>query len=497
MVITFKSEHLNSEGNNRPKKKQSGAIRTIASGESSCPAYGVVYSRQMDYRPFDTPPLEAYEAIIGAERIDRVRQAAESLRGSRILELNATFNGGGVAEMLFSSVPFINNLGIELDWKVINGSETFFESTKGLHNMLQGMKGVLTPDMENAYTGTIQDCARSDITGNDYDIIMVNDPQPLGLASILKKTSETWLWRCHIDMEDMSSDSNPGLMEFMTNWIRPFDAAIFSAPHYVIPRWSIPNFIIPPFIDPLSEKNRELEESEISRVLDKYEIEKNIPTIVQVGRFDPWKGLDRTIAVFRKARKEMKCQLILAGGLASDDPEGERILARLYESTRNDDDIHILKLSLSDRLQNWREVNALQRAASVIMQPSTREGFGLVITEALWKARPVIATNAGAIPLQIREGETGYFYENPQKTARRVIRILQNPGIARKLAQKARVYVGEHFLMPDRIADYLMAMNLASRRNGYHALPDGSVISFHPWYKMSLCRRGQPRPAAN
>ncbi|MFH1647939.1 MAG: glycosyltransferase, partial [Chloroflexota bacterium] len=317
------------------------------------------------------------------------------------------------------------------------------------------------------------------------DVVIVNDPQPLGLARHLKKDRETWLWRCHIDIEETPMEDNPGLWDFMSTWVEQFDAAIFSASHYVVSRWPLPSFIIPPFIDPLSEKNRELSREEIDAVLDKYGIDARIPTISQIGRFDPWKGLDRTIAVFRRVRQECKCQLILAGGMASDDPEGARILDKILEDTKNDADIHVLNLPLADRLENWREVNALQRSATVIMQPSTREGFGLVITEALWKARPVISANVGAIPLQIRDGDTGYFYETPQKTAQRVMHLLQNQKAAEALGQRGRAYVSEHFLLPDRIADYLMAMDMAVDGNGHRAMPADSIISFHPWFKMN------------
>jgi trehalose synthase len=452
-------------------------------------AHGVIYSKRLNLCPFSAPPLKDYVPIIGNRRAERVQQAAERLKGRRVLELNATAQGGGVAEMLYSSVPFQNNLGVETEWKVISGKEEFFECTKGLHNLLQGMKGKFTQEMERAYYSTIADCARSDILDQNSDIVMVNDPQPLGLARHLKKPGMTWIWRCHIDIEETPMNANPGLWDFMTNWIEPYDAAIFSAAHYVVTRWPLPSFIIPPFIDPLSEKNRELTEAEIDKVLTKYEIDRKVPIIAQIGRFDPWKGLDRSIDAFRHVRKEMKCQLILAGGMASDDPEGVRILDKLYEDTKNDEDIHILHLSLDNRLENWKEVNALQRSANVVIQPSTREGFGLVITEALWKAKPVIAANVGAIPLQIREGDTGYFYETPQKTARRMINLLKNPKAAEAFGQRAKEYVGNHFLLPDRIADYLNTMDMAMNRDGHHTLPQDSIISFHPWFKMSKRRK--------
>jgi trehalose synthase len=451
-------------------------------------AYSVVYSALLDLRPLNVPSLDEYAGIVGPARIERAQRAANRLRGRRVLELNATARGGGVAEMLYSSVPFLNSLGVPTDWRVIGGDDAFFECTKGLHNLLQGMKGDLTPQMRNAYDCTIADIARRDITGGQFDIIIANDPQPFGLAHYLKRPGEAWLWRCHIDIEEPARD-NPGLWDFMSNWISPYNAAVFSASHYVVTRWPLPSFIIPPFIDPLSEKNRDLCPAEIEAVLYKYGIEHDLPIIAQIGRFDPWKGIDRTIAVFRQVRKEIKCRLVLAGGMASDDPEGARVHARLQEETARDEDIHLLNLSLDDRLENWREVNALQRAASVIMQPSTREGFGLVITEALWKARPVIGADVGAIPLQIRDGDTGYFYESPARTARRVISLLKNPAAAAALGRRARDYVAEHFLLPDRIADYLLAMDMMLNENGYRHLPGDCIVSFHPWFKLSKRRR--------
>ncbi len=446
---------------------------------------GIVYSKRKKFCPFSSPPLKAYARILGDEKMERLQRAAEHMKGARVLELNATAQGGGVAEMLYSSVPFMNMLGVEVEWKIIKGNNEFFECTKSLHNLLQGMKGTFTPGMERAYCGTLADCVRDNIVDYHPDAVIVNDPQPLGLARHLRKPGEAWLWRCHIDIENSPIESNPGLWDFLAMWMAHYDAAIFSAAHYIVTRWRLPSFIIPPFIDPLSEKNRELSQKEIDGVLAKYGIDSAVPIIAQVGRFDPWKGLDRTIAAYRQVRKEAKCQLVLAGGMASDDPEGERILARIYEDTRGDDDIHVLNLPLSNRLENWKEVNALQRAASVIMQPSTREGFGLVITEALWKGKPVIASNVGAIPLQIRDGDTGYFYETPGKTAQRVIHWLKTPGDAAKMGKRAQDYVKEHFLLPDRIADYLMTIDMAMDGDGHKKIHDDCIVSFHPWFKLS------------
>ena len=468
----------------KPKLEEGGQGMDPAEAVSPL-ANGIVYSKRKNFCPFSTPPLEAYARILGEERTERLLGAAERLKGLKLLEINATAQGGGVAEMLYSSVPFMNELGVEAEWKVISGNKEFFECTKSLHNLLQGMKGTFPSEMERSYCCTLADCVRANLIDYHPDVVIVNDPQPLGLARHLRKTEQTWLWRCHIDIEDTLLGANPGLWDFMSMWIEHYDAAIFSAAHYIVSRWPLPNFIIPPFIDPLSEKNRELSQEEIDGVLAKYQIDPKVPIIAQVGRFDPWKGLDRTIATYRWVRKETKCQLLLAGGMASDDPEGERVLGKIYEETKDDEDVHILNLPLTNRLENWMEVNALQRAARVIMQPSTREGFGLVITEALWKGKPVIAANVGAIPLQIRDGDTGYFYETPNKTAQRVVNLLKNPSIAEAVGRRGREYVKEHFLLPDRIADYLMTIGMTMGGNGHKRMPADCIISFHPWFKLS------------
>ncbi|MBN2463538.1 MAG: glycosyltransferase [Dehalococcoidia bacterium] len=449
---------------------------------------GVVYNKRENICPFSTPPLEAYAQVVGEERILRLLQVAERLKGLKIIELNATAQGGGVAEMLYSQLPFINLLGIAAEWRTISGNDEFFECTKRLHNLLQGMEGSFTAEMEAAYTCNIGRVAQDNIFDSP-DVVTVHDPQPLALASYIRKPYEGWLWRCHIDVEDPAFDANPGLWDFMTRWIEHYDAAIFSAAHYIISRWPVPHFIIPPFIDPLSEKNRELSQEEISAVLDKYQIDPKTPMITQIGRFDPWKGLHRTIDTFRLVRKEAKCQLIIAGGLAADDPESQRILNTIQEETKHDEDIHVLHLSLANRLENWRDVNALQRAAAVIMQPSTREGFGLVITEALWKGKPVIASNVGAIPLQLRDGDTGYYYETPQKTADKVFRWLKRPRDGEIMGIRGRQYVKEHFLMPDRMADYLMTIDMTMNGVKARELPKDGIISFHPWFKMNRRRR--------
>jgi len=456
-------------------------------------ADGTVYSRRKNFCPFSTPPLEVYASILGEEKIERLHKVAQRLKGLKLLELNATAQGGGVAEMLYSSIPFMNALGIEAEWKVISGSKDYFECTKSLHNQLQGKKGSFTKEMEQVYFSSLEQCIGANLIDNSPDVVIVHDPQPLGLIRYLKKLEQTWLWRCHVDIEEATLRANPSVWGFITDSAMHYDAAIFSAAHYVIPGWFPLNFIIPPFIDPLSEKNREMSAEEIGKVLAKYNIDPEVPIIAQIGRFDPWKGIDRTIATYRQLRKKRRCQLVLAGGFATDDPEGERILSSIYDETKDVDNIHILNLSMANRLENRREVNALQRAASVIMQPSTREGFGLVITEALWKGKPVIASDAGAIPLQIREGDTGYFYKTPERTAQKVNFLLENPQAAELLGNRGRQYVKEHLLLPDRITDYLMAIDIAMKVTRDKEMLTNSIISFHPWFRLTKRRRGQAK----
>ena len=460
-------------------------------GISSVLADGTVYSKRKNFCPFSTSPPEAYVPILGEERMERLRKIAQRVKGLKMLTLNASAQGGGVAEMLYSAVPFLNMLGVETEWKIICGTREYFEATKELHNLLQGRAGSFSPERRQTYLCTLEECARQNLIDYEPDVIDVHDPQPLGLNRYLRRPGETWLWRCHIDIDKDTIEGNPGLWDFFTEWAGRYDAAIFSAAQYILSRWPLPKFIIPPFIDPLSEKNRELSQGEIDRVLTKYHIDPEVPIIAQIGRFDPWKGMDRTIATYRRVRKERKCQLILAGGLAADDPEGERILSRVYEDTKDDEDIHVLNLSLANRLENSVEVNALQRAARVIMQPSIKEGFGLVITEALWKGKPVIGADVGAIPLQIRDGDTGYFYQTPRKTAKKVIYFLDKPKAAEAMGKRGREYVKQRFLLPERIADYLMAINMVITGAVNKEVSAESIISFSPWFNLSKRKRVQ------
>ncbi len=445
---------------------------------------GTVYSRRKGFRPLTSPPIEAYAAIVGLEKIDKLQEAVKRVSGLKLLELNGTAQGGGVAEMLRSYVPFLDSLGVETEWKVISGNKEYFECTKGMHNLMQGMEGSFTAEMERTYLDNLESCASMNLIDYIPDVVTVHDPQPLCLTHYLKKPEGIWLWRCHIDIEEATLRDNIRLVDLLTDCIEHYDAAIFSAAHYVVSRWPMPKFIIPPFIDPLSDKNRELSSQEIEQVMGRLQIDHKVPLVLQVGRFDPWKGIDRTITAFREARRERKCQLVLVGSLAGDDPEGERVLAKIYEETKDDRDVHVLDLPPTSNL----EINALQRAASVIMQPSTREGFGLVVTEALWKAKPVITADVGGIPLQVRDGDTGYFYRSPGEAAETIMYLLDNRAAAELMGSAGRKYVAEHFLMPDRLADYLMAIDITRNTSRNNKIPADSIISFHPWFKLKKRR---------
>jgi trehalose synthase len=444
---------------------------------------GTVYCCRKGIQPFSVPPLEDYIPMVGESKIEKLSKLAERLKGVKILEVNSTAVGGGVAEMLHSQVPFLNQLGLVDEWKVVCGPETFYRVTKTIHNLLQGKKGTLTPDMVKVYYHTLGETA--DIYFDDHytyspDVVIVHDPQPLGLACYLKRDNDKWLWRSHIDVEKETLEANPILWEFITFWALFYDAVMFSGAHYVVECWPARKYISPPFIDPLSNKNKELNSKEIAKVLEKYGIDPSVPLLVQIGRFDPWKGIDTSIRAYRIARENENCQLVIAGNMASDDPEGGRIFNQVCEETKSDPGIHILRLP-DDVAVNALEVNALQRAARVILQPSTKEGFGLVITEAMWKKKPVITREVGAIPIQVRGGETGFFISSAKKAAKKITYLLSNPAEAELVGEKAHEYVKEHFLMPDRVADYLRVVNYFM--NG--ELDEESIISYHPWFKLS------------
>nr|QNO51549.1 D-inositol-3-phosphate glycosyltransferase [Methanosarcinales archaeon ANME-1 ERB6] len=454
-----------------------GLFIRIMKGEKFIPLEdGTLYSRRKGFTPLHVPPLKEYAKIVGEEPIKELKEVSERLSGIKMLELSSTPLGGGVAEMLHSSVPFLNLVGIEDEWKVIKGSKEFFAVTKTLHHLLQGKKGILTAEAEMVYFSAIKENVASNIIDYEPDVVFVHDPQPLALARELKRGKEKWIWRCHIDLNGFSLRRNPRLWDFITYWAEAFDAAIFTAAYFVISQWPLPKFIIPPFIDPLSEKNREMSEDEIAKELEKEDICTEKPIISQISRFDHWKDPKGVLSIYKKVREKEECQLTLAGGFSPDDPEGERVYKELKEMTKDDKDIHIL-CECSDSC-----INAIQRASSVILQNSKKEGFGLTVTEAMWKGKPVVARSVGGIALQIRDGYTGFLINGEEEAAKRILHLLRDPKRRDIVGKRARRYVREHFLLPVRIVDYLLCADFINKTKG---IPEESIISFHPWFKIS------------
>jgi len=460
-----------------PKAKVSEDLANVPTAD------GTMYSQSKGVCPMGPPfsisPLENYVPIIGDQKIERLLNAVQKIKGTKILELNSSAIGGGVAEMLLSGIPFLNQLGVDAEWKVIRGTKSFYETTKCIHNLLQGHGGCFTSEMERVYFQTLEENANGHMVEWDADVVLIHDPQPLGLAPSLNERGSRrgkWIWRCHIDMDEETLRANSALEYFIDYWVEPLDGAIFSAAQYIICRWPFPKFIIPPYIDPLADKNRELSREEINQVLDRHGIDPKLPIICQIGRFDPWKGLDSVVQVYKQVKSKIKCQLVIAGGLADDDPEGNVILAKLQKMVGNDPNVHILCLPGTSNL----EINALQRASSVILQLSTKEGFGLTVTEALWKKKAVIASPVGGITQQIRDGEFGFFHYDVKSTAENVQYLLTHPRAAELIGRKGHLYVKDHFMMPDRLADYLKAIAMVQDST----LDQDSIISYHPWHKL-------------
>lgn len=386
--------------------------------------------------------IEEYIPVVGQSVIDDLRLIAEKLKGKVIQNINSTSVGGGVAEILNRTVPLLRELGVDTRWDLIKGGEQFFEATKKFHNALHGSSAEITQRDFDIFMETSQrNIEEVNICG---DIVFIHDPQPIAL--IKKKSNNQWIWRCHIDV----SNPNEKVFRFLMDFITQYDAAVFSAPAFSR-RLPIRQFLISPSIDPLSDKNKDLSEEVINGVLRKYNITKNKPMITQVSRFDRLKDPQGVIEAYKQVKKYTDCQLILAGGTAGDDPEGTRVLEEVKEKARQDKDIHILLLP-----QNDIEVNALQRASTVIIQKSLKEGFGLTVAEALWKAKPVIASNVGGIPLQIKHKYSGLLCHSIQGAAFALKQLLNSPDYAKRLGENGKEHIRNNFLITRHLRDYML-----------------------------------------
>ena len=386
--------------------------------------------------------LEEYVPIVGQSVVDDLRLLAQKLKGRVIQNINSTPVGGGVAEILNRMVPLLKELGIDARWDVIKGGMQFFEVTKKFHNALHGRQ----EDLEQHDFDIFMETSEKNIQDVDTygDIVFVHDPQPIALIN--KKTNNKWLWRCHIDV----SNPDDKVWKFLMEFIVKYDSAVFSAPSFS-PQLPIRQFLIAPSIDPLSDKNKELPQETIDCVLKKYGIQKDKPIVTQISRFDRLKDPVGVIEAYSQVKKYINCQLILAGGTAADDPEGIAVLDEVKEKAKQDKDIHILLLP-----QNDIEVNALQRASTVILQKSLKEGFGLTVSEALWKGKPVVASHVGGIPLQIKHKYSGLLCHSVEGAAFAIKQLLNSPEYAKKLGENGREHIKNNFLLTRHLKEYML-----------------------------------------
>jgi trehalose synthase len=389
-------------------------------------------------------PLDDYAGVIGAGELEELRALAKPLRGRTVAMINSTAVGGGVAEILNRLIPLTEELDLKIRWEVMTGGEDFFEVTKSFHNALHGEPYHATPrDFEIFLAYNERNRARLAL---DSEFMVIHDPQPAALIEGRKKDGNHWVWRCHIDL----SHPNRGVWDFLETYVSKFDGAMFSSPEFAR-KLPIPQYLFYPAIDPLSEKNRELEPEFIAEVLSRYAINPLRPILTQISRFDRLKDPVGVIRAYRIAKRYFDCQLVLAGGGASDDPEGAMVLQEVLQEAAGDPDIKVLELPAWAPL----EVNALQRASTIVIQKSLREGFGLTVSEALWKKKPVIASAVGGIPTQVIHKHTGLLAHSVEGTAYQIRFLLSHPEIAAKLGVHGHEHVKENFLITQKLKRYL------------------------------------------
>jgi len=389
--------------------------------------------------------IKEYSGIAPKGDILLIQRLCEKLKGGKFLHINSTREGGGVAEILQRMIPLLTDLGIDARWEVIEGDNRFFEFTKKTHNSLQGMKERISREMWDYYYEINRRNAQK--INLHADAVLIHDPQPAPLIDFRPKRKKSiWLWRCHIDV----SKPVESVWRELKRYVIKYDAAVFSVPKFA-KSLPIDEYIVSPSIDPLSEKNIELTEEEIHSVAEKYHIPLDKPIILQVSRFDKFKDPMGVINAYKIVKKYNDCRLVLAGSPATDDPEGSIVLEQVKEYAGKDPDIHILLLPPN----HHREINALQRMAEVILQKSIKEGFGLTVSEAMWKEKPVIGGAVGGIPLQIIHGVTGFVVYSVEGAAFRIRQFLNNPEMARTMGKQAKEYVRNNFLITRQIRDYL------------------------------------------
>jgi trehalose synthase len=389
-------------------------------------------------------PLDDYAELLGAGEIEELRALAMPLRGRSIEMINSTAVGGGVAEILNRLVPLAEELDLNIKWDVMKGGEDFFEVTKSFHNALHGAPYHASPkDFETFIAYTERNRSSLPL---DAEFVVIHDPQPAGLIEARPSAANHWVWRCHIDL----SHPNRAVWDFLEKFVSRYDGAMFSSPEFSR-QLPIPQYLFYPAIDPLSEKNQELEPDFIAQVLGRFGIDPQRPILTQISRFDRLKDPVGVIRAYRIVKRYFDCQLVLAGGSASDDPEGSVVLKEVLREADNDPDIRVLELPAWAPL----EVNALQRASTIVIQKSLREGFGLTVSEALWKKKPVVASAVGGIPIQIIHKHTGMLAHSVEGTAYQIRFLLSHPEIAAKLGEHGYQHVKENFLITQKLKRYL------------------------------------------
>jgi trehalose synthase len=415
----------------------------------------------MHHADTDAQPVASYDAYTKPDQRERIDDAAETLRDVTVAHVNSTASGGGVAELLHSLVPLMNDVGVETDWQVMEAPEEFFDVTKAIHNGLQGARTELTDEMRELYHSvTVGNAEELD---GAYDAVVLHDPQSLGMAPTLAERfpEATFVWRCHIDLTNATS----AYLAFLRSYLEPIDRAIFTLPEYGEALSDVDRTTIHPAIDPLTEKNRPIEEltGEAAEAADpeNFPFDPDRPLVAQISRFDPWKDPLGVIAAYRDVKDSVPdAQLALAGAMPDDDPEGYIVYSRVEKAADHDADVHLLT-DLPDA-----GINALQRSADVVLQKSFREGFALTVSEALWKRTPVVGANVGGIPLQVEDGENGYLVEprDIPSTADRTRRLLSDDELRRRFGERGRERVRERFLTPRLVGDYLSVLADVSGR---------------------------------
>jgi len=398
-----------------------------------------------------TTLLESYAQVAGADVIRHLQQLAAPLKGARVVHVNSTRSGGGVAEILTKLVPLKRELGFDARWEVISGNGEFYQCTKGFHNGLQGNRVELPAALRRAYEDTnAQNAEELRAVLEDADFVFIHDPQPAPLLRHFPQRRGKWVWRCHIDL----GHPHRPVWKYLRDFVNGYDASIFSLADFAQPL-PHPVYLIPPSIDPLAEKNMELDGAEIDVVCAQHRIDRTRPLMLQVSRFDRFKDPVGVIHSYRLAKSFIPgLQLVLAGGGASDDPEGEVVLAEVRLAAQDDPDVHVLLLPADAH----RTINALQRAADFVLQKSLREGFGLTVTEAMWKAKPVIGGDTGGIRLQVVNHHTGFLVSTPEGAALRIRYLLHHRERLLEMGNKAREFVRQNFLLTRHLREYLTLM---------------------------------------